>query len=397
VKARDARLKAWGYNKKSRTSPQQLSRHKENQALVDQPQRAEPRRLERYVPPKSLTPMLPTAVLPRAICALDIETAKTNLRKPEECEIACVGVLTYKRAGFSWRRGDYLWFDHEHLASLWAFLKNFEGVIVGHNIFDFDYRVLHRYIQLDGVVEKSVDLRMLLMGVDYRRRARLSLESLTKINLSRRKIYNGRQLPELWRQGQRRKVLAHNKRDCELTAELWQYLVRRRMFCTKVLIGRESEFHYEIDSKSLQVLVGKVPQLDHATWRIRLQEWGNALRPPNFNSKTYIQEPKAGRRPLFHKVICPECERAFILVARRSRWFAPGETIDCPFCARGIPLDPDENVSTLVLGEGPMQSSLRPGSCYFVQFSRKPLRSEEQWPTIEVARTWIDGLRIWKW
>ena len=265
---------------------------------------------------------LPLSLLPRQVCALDIETAKTSFKNPGSCEIACVGVLIYKRAGSAWRRGNYRWFGANQFAELQEFLQGFSGVVLGHNIFDFDYRALQPHIALEGVIEKTVDLRMLLQAIDRKKRARLSLESLARINLKRRKRYNSKNVPALWRAGQVRKVLVHNERDCELTFELWRYLLKKREVRTGVAFGRsEKEFEYPLTQETIRHLAGHAPQLSHTTWLKRIQDWGNAIRPPDYNAKTYVEEPNAGRRPLFHRLHCGSCQRAFVLVARRDRWF----------------------------------------------------------------------------
>jgi len=330
---------------------------------------------------------------------LDIETAKTSFKTPGRCEIACVGVLVYKRAGFAWRRGDYRWFGVNQFAELQEFLQGFSGVVLGHNIFDFDYRALQPHIALEGVIEKTVDLRMLLQAIDRKKRARLSLESLARINLKRRKRYNGKNVPALWRAGQVRKVLVHNERDCELTFELWRHLLKKREVRTGVAFGRgEKEFEYPLTQQAVGHLAGHTPQLSHATWLKRIQEWGNAIRPPDHNSKMYVVESDAGTRPLFHRLHCGRCQRAFVLVARRSRLFLENEAMRCPFCKVPVPL---ESFDTLTLGCSSMATSVYEGQCVFVQYcwhNRRPFKMPKAaFPDARTARAWIDKLRIWDW
>ncbi len=339
-----------------------------------------------------LSPSLPVTSWPRQICAFDIETSG---KKPEICELFCAGLLVYKRAGFSWRRGKYRWFSVDQLSELGAFLHSFAGLIVGHNVFDFDYRVLRAHLSLEGIVEKTCDLRLLLHDIDHNRRARLKLESLVRLNLKRRKLYNSGKIPTLWREGQRRKVLAHNERDCELTAELWRHLLLRRKVRTSVQIGWDGEFRYSLGQETLSVLAGHTPQLTHPVWLKRIDEWGNAVRPPNYIAKTYIEEPNAGPRPLFHKLLCQNCQRAYILVARRNRQINKNETMGCPFCQHPVSL---EEASTLSWGESPFATSFREDSCNFVRYHGQSWRAAaSNFPDAKSARARIDSLRIWNW
>ena len=351
--------------------------------------------LKRRTHTLAVPPPLPVSRWPAQICALDIETAKTSFKNPESCEIACIGILPYKRAGFYWRQGPYQWFGSDQFSQLSDFLQQFPGIIIGHNVFDFDFRVLRPHISLSGIIEKTVDLRLLLQAVDRTHRARLSLDSLAWLNLRRRKVYNSRVLPTMWRQGERRKVLAHNKRDCELTAELWRHLLLRREVRTDTSFGRHpDEFHYALDARGMTILAGNSPQLTHDVWLQRIADWGNAVRPPNFNGKTYVEEPDAGRRPLFHKLLCLSCRRAFVLIARRLRRFSPDETIVCPFCSASVPV---KDLVTLAWGYSPMATSVRPGSCIFIRYREPSRERAAAFPDPTSARKWIEGLRIWEW
>jgi len=139
------------------------------------------------------------------------------MRKPEGCEIACAGVLLYRRFRSSWRQVGYQWFGAAQLSDLATFLHQFPGLIIGHNIFNFDYRVLRPHVPLTGIIEKTVDLFLALQNISRSRDARLTLNSLARINLRRRQLGKSRSMPRLWRAGQHRRVLAHNKRDCEVS------------------------------------------------------------------------------------------------------------------------------------------------------------------------------------
>jgi hypothetical protein len=329
-------------------------------------------------------------LLPQSICAFDIETAKATTGSPEDCEVACAGMLVYKRAGSSWRRAGYQWFGAGELVELAEFMRGFPGLILGHNVFDFDYRVLRPHIVLKGIVEKTVDLRLLLHNLDRSRDARLSLESLARLNLGRGKIDDSRNIPALWRAGKRRCVLAHNRRDCELTLELWLDLLRRRRVYTDCIHARDGQA-CELTPDALAILAGRIPQLTYREWLSRLDKWGNAVRPPDYHAKTYVEEPDAGRRPIFHRNYCPNCQRYYVLVARRKRWIRKQETLPCPFCQGPVYL---RSHGTLTWRRK------RDGTCtwFGLGLSRQPSQiPAARFPDAKTARAWIDGRRIWSY
>jgi hypothetical protein len=338
-----------------------------------------------------LPPPVPASHLPRSICAFDIETAKTTLRKPEGCEIACAGVLVYKRVGSSWREGDYRWFGAGELPELEKFLRGFSGLIIGYNVFDFDYRVLRPHIPLEGIVEKTVDLRLVLDSLHSSRNVNLKLASLARINLMRRKLHDSRKMPALWRAGKRQFVFSHNKRDCELTAELWMHLLRQRGVYAGRIAGVGGPDWLTLTPEALAMLAGRVPQLTCPEWLARIEQWGNAVHPPNYRDKKFVEEPNLGRHPLFHRLGCGSCGRSFILVTRRNRWFRRDEMRPCPFCARAVPLQRGRVTFTLVW----QRKSL--GKCTFGFYPQPSRVRARYFPDPKTARSWINRLRIGSW
>lgn len=302
-------------------------------------------------------------------------------------------MLVYKRAGSSWRQASYRWFSASQLSELVTFLHRFPGIVIGHNVLNFDYRVLRPHVSLEGIVEKTVDLLLALRSIDPTRNARLTLASLARINLRRRKLGKGRSMPLLWRAGERRRVLAHNKRDCELTAELWMHLLRRREVCTFAILGVLDKVSHILTPDALALLAGRTPQLTHTEWLSRIERWGNAIHPPDYYEKKYIVEPNAGRRPLFHQLFCTSCRRKFILVARRKRWFHRNETLACPFCQHPVRLDKFFLRRTLTWRRK-TAGTFRFAFDLDDQPSRVPA---SHFPDPQTARAWIDRLRVGSW
>ncbi len=145
----------------------------------------------------------------------------------------------------------------------------------------------------------------------------------------------------------------------------------------------------DLTPDALAILAGRTPQLTYPEWLSRLEKWGNAVRPPNYFAKTYVEEPDAGRRPVFIRNNCPSCQRYFVLVARRKRWIRRKETVSCPFCHGPVRLGA---LGTL------MWRLKRAGTFKWSTFGdpRQPSRvPAKRFPDPVAARAGVDGLRIW--
>lgn len=329
--------------------------------------------------------------MPTHICVLDLETSG---KKPEVCELYCAGVLPYRRHGIVWKRGSYLWYGIDQVSELLSSLIEFPGLIIGHNIFDFDYRVLAKYGAVEKLIERTVDLRLLVHSIDRHHRARQSLDSLARLNIRRRKTESAGQIPALWRRGERKKVLVYNRKDCELTAELWMQMIRQRKIRTKLSFGRfpENGFEFKLDRKAMKILNGKNSQLTVSEWQRRLDEWGNAVRPPNFNAKFFLEEPDAEPDSIFHKIHCYKCDRQFIWVTARQHQFKSREFVKCLFCSTRLEIN---ELSTLINGgDAKFLFVTRPN--FLREGSRILGFPRESVPNSDEARKWINRLRIWK-
>jgi hypothetical protein len=186
--------------------------------------------------------------LPKRVCVVDLETSKL-IRRSETPPLAFVGTMIYDLRCGSYHPGPHRCFFPDDLGELEQLLKDFEGIVLGHNILRFDYdAVLRSHISLDRAVEKTVDTLAFL----YEKRSTeppfsggtssslegLSLDYLAQKNLGRSKAISGRSIPKLWREGHREEVIAYNKEDLALTFSLWWWMVEGR-----TVFIREQEKH----------------------------------------------------------------------------------------------------------------------------------------------------------
>jgi hypothetical protein len=339
---------------------------------------------------RGLSLRCPIDLLPRRVLSFDIETAITKLRKPEQSTLAVAGCVVYTRYGkTAYRAGAFRHFANEQIHELHALLDGFDGLILGHNLFDFDFRVLRTQIDFSRIIGKTLDLMFFLRSLDAQRRSRLDLARLARLNLKKRKLLGDEDISQLWRDGERDKVLRRNRRDCELVAELWMKLVREGQIRTKLRFagaGESDDAMVRMSSDRFAVLAGREPLMAWNEWTERLEKWGSARGDPKWGGKTVIEEPVPdGAFVLFHRFICGGCDRHFVLAASFHRQFARDESIACPFC----------KVPVLVSG----RDTLTTGGLYGLWAPRHYCERfpPERFPSIELARRLIRQMRFWRY
>jgi len=172
----------------------------------------------------------------KTVFSLDIETSKTDFSCPEKSTLAFVGLQCYFYKGKKLYSG-YKHYAPTELHKLRELLIDIPCVIVGHNILGFDYRVLNSHMDLHGIIEKSVDTLFFLKGQTGGVINGLSLKSLSIWNDLGLKGFDvdpwttyspwekGESVSKVWNRGERRKVYKYNKKDCELTYNLWSKIL----------------------------------------------------------------------------------------------------------------------------------------------------------------------------
>ncbi len=170
---------------------------------------------------------------PKNICALDIETYKTDFSYRKNSRVAIVGLKVFKhlKAGKYISKG-YSSYTEDQMNHLKKRIQDFDGLIIGFNIYKFDLEVLERYFSepfIRKIKNKTVDLFFLIGYLNKGFFRGLGLDSLSKQNLGIGKTLNvkGGQIPKLWLSGKKRKVIKYNHRDCDLTFRLWHQFVKQ--------------------------------------------------------------------------------------------------------------------------------------------------------------------------
>lgn len=197
---------------------------------------------------------MPSGV-PRKVGVLDVDYARVaGQRLPEHWDIDVVGLLIMERQEVIgepgrefWRQAGFYTFRDFNLSDLNAAAENVD-LIIGHNLFDGDYRCLRTYgdaVDVNMLVSKTVDTlyfaRHLITG-GFPRSANLGLTALaraqglrdrakkqsrTKAHRSIRTIHDAE---ENW-------FFQPISDDCELMMELWLELITKRRLRNTAEVG----------------------------------------------------------------------------------------------------------------------------------------------------------------
>jgi DEAD/DEAH box helicase domain-containing protein len=151
------------------------------------------------------------------IVYFDLETQKSA---------ADVGGWNRKRdmkmsVGVTYSTGDgqYLIYSEEKVADLVKQLMRCD-LVVGFNIINFDYEVLHGYTPLDLSGAPTLDL---MVNLEEKLGHRLSLDSLAKATLEAPKIADGMQALKWWKEGRILEIAEYCCFDVKITKALHEY------------------------------------------------------------------------------------------------------------------------------------------------------------------------------
>jgi DEAD/DEAH box helicase domain-containing protein len=122
--------------------------------------------------------------------------------------------VTYSTAEATYRH-----FSEEQAADLVAELQG-ASLVVGFNVFRFDYTVLQPYTDVPLRTLPTVDM---LQHLYDRLGFRLSLDAVAAATLGATKSADGIQAVEWYRRGEIDKVLAYCQRDVEVTRDVYEF------------------------------------------------------------------------------------------------------------------------------------------------------------------------------
>jgi len=115
--------------------------------------------------------------------------------------------------------GQYRIYSEDKVADLVKQLMRSDRV-VGFNIINFDYEVLHGYTPLDLSATPTLDL---MVDLELKLGHRLSLDSLARATLDAPKIADGMQALKWWKEGRILEIAEYCCFDVKITKELHEY------------------------------------------------------------------------------------------------------------------------------------------------------------------------------
>lgn len=168
--------------------------------------------------------------LPKKICALDIETYKTDFSYRRNSKIAIIGLKFFELKNGRYNSKGYVSFTENKIKDFKNVISKYKGLVLGFNIYKFDLEVIEGYLSENFILKlkkKTVDLFFLIRFLNKGYFKGLNLDSLCEQNLGvgkSLKIKSG-QIPKMWNSGRKREVIKYNQKDCDLTFKLWLKVV----------------------------------------------------------------------------------------------------------------------------------------------------------------------------
>ena len=176
---------------------------------------------------EALLTRIPYADLPKKIMVIDLET-RGGLKDFDSIEMLVGGAIEYKRRGkYEFESGDFESWEVDNILSFKKRLVEFDGLIIGMNLFGYDYRVLQRYFDVTPLIHKTFDFQHFLWRNNG---GAVGLGILAERNTKHKKV-PGSNMANYWDKGEKNYVLKRNRIDCELTGELYIKFLKDGYLC----------------------------------------------------------------------------------------------------------------------------------------------------------------------
>lgn len=294
-------------------------------------------------------------IFPKQICVLDIETAEmVNFDKLAATKIAIVGTQVWHRTRNKYLPGIYIAFSPEQvpgmspIEKLQPYLEEFDGPIIGHNIFDFDLRLLSFMFEIKKIAAKIVDTMAVLHPKNEGCHFGLALDKLGKKNLNKGKLDSGKKAPHLWKTGKYKQLIKYNQRDLELTKGLWELMIKNESLYIRYGYHPEGgeSVHADFGSNDLQVLIGKRRQFSQVKLATVYKTGEKLLTYKPFVSpyrkhmemQELLEDTQAPLESdiVYRWIICDACEVTNFYRASIQPGFSDHEIAKCGSCQRDL-------------------------------------------------------------
>jgi hypothetical protein len=274
----------------------------------------------------ALLSRIPYADLPKKIMVIDLET-RGGLKDFDSIEMLVGGAIEYKRRGkYVFERGDFESWEVDNILSFKKRLVEFDGLIIGMNLFGYDYRVLQRYFDVTPLIHKTFDFQHFLWRNNG---GAVGLGILAERNTQHKKV-PGSNMANYWDKGEKNYVLKRNRIDCELTGELYIkflkegylnddhyisdykfYDVIKRGISTKH-ISRRSYSKYEVMQQVENTLMcaGIMCQYTAAEYFWRIKNHNGMRGDRRFFGQAWVvrDDYNSQEKSIFFKIVCRNCK-----------------------------------------------------------------------------------------
>jgi len=258
--------------------------------------------------------------LPKKICILDIETEETDFVELSKSKIAIVGIKIFIKRRTLYKQDKYVVYYPNQISDLNDFLLKFPGIIIGHNIYKFDYGVLDSVLTLKGIIEKTVDVMAFLYIKNGQRARGLSLNSLGELNFKKGKLFDAKNISKLWKEGKHDLVLKYNERDCDLTEKCWFRLIKNKSIRIKYF---DRIRRLDVMDQDIPYLIAQKPMFKYGTWKKLLSN----KEPFMLSHRPFVEITAFGNTTFLY---CSFCERIFSL----GLWAYNKRSFICPGCMK---------------------------------------------------------------
>lgn len=277
---------------------------------------------------KSIVSPISAASLPKRLLFLDLET-RGGLKDFGKIEMLVGGAIEYQRTGkCQVERGKFEHWEIDKIDALKERLFDFDGLIVGMNLYGYDYRVLRRYFDVAPLIAKTLDFQHTLWRIG---KGAVGMASLAQHNTRRKKV-PGKDMATFWDDGDKSYVLKRNRVDCELTAELYfKFLETGRLSA-----HRGSFMVREDDCENILIASGVMSQYTAEEYAWRLEHHNGVRGDGRFLGLPWIAHDayNENRPALFFCAKCWECECHTLVATPNDRtvntWLA---TLSCGNCS----------------------------------------------------------------
>lgn len=158
------------------------------------------------------------------IAFFDTETqhlfGENGIKNPAGLKLAVAGVLI---------NDEVLYFEENQVEELFKILVN-SKLVVGHNLYGFDYQVIQPYIKQDvfgllGQKGKSLDMMFEIAKILGNKVKWVKLDDLASRNIGMSKPHEGNEIPRMWKEGKHDEVKSYLANDLKMTEAIYSYAI----------------------------------------------------------------------------------------------------------------------------------------------------------------------------